>query len=110
MASSVLNLESTAEPLYIDSESLDPDPDPVAPSPPLSAQPATMDNAYALPIDAVLANFSVKEQTGLTDSQVSELRNKHGRNGAHPQILQSFEFLSSLRPLARPAVSDTALT
>ncbi|KAM0520171.1 hypothetical protein ACHAPE_003451 [Trichoderma viride] len=39
-----------------------------------------MDNAYALPIDAVLANFSVKEQTGLTDNQVSELRNKHGRN------------------------------
>lgn len=82
MASSVLNLESAAEPLYIYSESLDPVPDPVAPSPPLSAQPATMDNAYALPIDAVLANFSVKEQTGLTDNQVSELRNKHGRNGA----------------------------
>ncbi|KAM0451349.1 hypothetical protein ACHAPV_005334 [Trichoderma viride] len=39
-----------------------------------------MDNAYALPIDAVLANFSVKEKTGLTDNQVSELRNQHGRN------------------------------
>lgn len=42
-----------------------------------------MDNAYALPIDAVLANFSVKEKTGLTDNQVSELRNQHGRNGVY---------------------------
>jgi hypothetical protein len=41
-----------------------------------------MDNAYALPIDAVLANFKVEEHNGLTDNQVTELRNKHGRNGA----------------------------
>jgi hypothetical protein len=41
-----------------------------------------MDNAYALPIDAVLANFHVEEHNGLTDNQVTELRNKHGRNGA----------------------------
>lgn len=46
-----------------------------------------MDNAYALPIDAVLANFSVKQQSGLTDNQVSELRKKHGRNGT--QFLES---------------------
>ncbi|PKK47963.1 hypothetical protein CI102_8010 [Trichoderma harzianum] len=39
-----------------------------------------MDNAYALPIDAVLANFKVEEHNGLTDNQVTELRNKHGRN------------------------------
>ncbi|UKZ77862.1 hypothetical protein TrVFT333_005588 [Trichoderma virens FT-333] len=39
-----------------------------------------MDNAYALPIDAVLANFHVEEHNGLTDNQVTELRNKHGRN------------------------------
>ncbi|KAK1239653.1 hypothetical protein MKX07_001107 [Trichoderma sp. CBMAI-0711] len=39
-----------------------------------------MDNAYALPIDAVLANFNVQERSGLTDSQVEELRKKHGRN------------------------------
>ncbi|KAH0498837.1 hypothetical protein TgHK011_006067 [Trichoderma gracile] len=39
-----------------------------------------MDNAYALPIDAVLANFNVQERSGLTDSQVEELRKKYGRN------------------------------
>ncbi|PHH71429.1 hypothetical protein CDD80_5286 [Ophiocordyceps camponoti-rufipedis] len=39
-----------------------------------------MDNAFARPITAVLAEFQVDEQKGLSDSQVRQLRNKHGRN------------------------------
>ncbi|EGU89244.1 hypothetical protein FOXB_00197 [Fusarium oxysporum f. sp. conglutinans Fo5176] len=39
-----------------------------------------MENAFAKPVGDVLANFNVNEATGLSDSQVTELRNKHGRN------------------------------
>lgn len=39
-----------------------------------------MDNAFARPITAVLAEFQVDEHKGLSDSQVRQLRNKHGRN------------------------------
>lgn len=39
-----------------------------------------MESAFAKPVGDVLANFNVNEATGLSDSQVTELRNKHGRN------------------------------
>ena len=40
-----------------------------------------MDDAFARPIDQVLANFKVDERAGLSDKQVEELRNKFGKNG-----------------------------
>jgi hypothetical protein len=61
-----------------------------------------MDNAYALPIDAVLANFNVQERSGLTDSQVEELRKKHGRNGAQTPNRQVWN------TPARPGGRETA--
>jgi Ca2+ transporting ATPase len=39
-----------------------------------------MESAFAKPVDDVLANFKVNAKTGLSDAQVTELRNKHGRN------------------------------
>ncbi|KAI0442468.1 putative calcium P-type ATPase [Xylaria telfairii] len=39
-----------------------------------------MENAFAQPIEAVLDHFQVDPKTGLTDSQVVELRVKHGKN------------------------------
>ncbi|KAK7408156.1 hypothetical protein QQX98_009685 [Neonectria punicea] len=39
-----------------------------------------MDDAFARPVDEVLANFNVDNVTGLSDAQVVDLRNKHGRN------------------------------
>ncbi|CAM1507257.1 Fc.00g068980.m01.CDS01 [Cosmosporella sp. VM-42] len=39
-----------------------------------------MDNAFACPVDEVLATFDVDQNTGLSDGQVNELRQKHGRN------------------------------
>lgn len=40
-----------------------------------------MDNAYAQPIDKVLKGLGVDATNGLTDSQVIDLRSKHGKNG-----------------------------
>lgn len=42
-----------------------------------------MENAFAHPIATVLANFDVDEHDGLSNKQVEDLRNKHGRNGTH---------------------------
>ncbi|KAK5987606.1 Calcium-transporting ATPase sarcoplasmic/endoplasmic reticulum type [Cladobotryum mycophilum] len=39
-----------------------------------------MDKAYAASIEEVLNNFHVDDHNGLSDNQVTELRNKHGRN------------------------------
>lgn len=39
-----------------------------------------MESAFAKPVDDVLANFKVDAKTGLSDAQVTELRNKYGRN------------------------------
>ncbi|KAF7559682.1 hypothetical protein G7046_g4476 [Stylonectria norvegica] len=39
-----------------------------------------MENAFARPVDDVLAAFHVDKSAGLSDSQVQDLRNKHGRN------------------------------
>ncbi|KFA64127.1 hypothetical protein S40285_00796 [Stachybotrys chlorohalonatus IBT 40285] len=39
-----------------------------------------MENAFAHPIDEVVANFGADANTGLTASQVADLRKKHGRN------------------------------
>ncbi|KAI1500114.1 calcium-transporting ATPase sarcoplasmic/endoplasmic reticulum type [Biscogniauxia marginata] len=39
-----------------------------------------MESAFAKPIQAVLANFGVDAQAGLTDEQVIDLRTKHGKN------------------------------
>ncbi|KAI1631551.1 calcium-transporting ATPase sarcoplasmic/endoplasmic reticulum type [Biscogniauxia mediterranea] len=39
-----------------------------------------MENAFARPIEAVLANFGVDAHDGLTDEQVVDLRTKHGKN------------------------------
>ncbi|KAJ2901368.1 uncharacterized protein MKZ38_001922 [Zalerion maritima] len=39
-----------------------------------------MENAYAHPIRRVLGSFSVDATRGLSDEQISELRNKHGKN------------------------------
>ncbi|RDA92298.1 hypothetical protein CP533_3271 [Ophiocordyceps camponoti-saundersi (nom. inval.)] len=39
-----------------------------------------MENAFARPIAAVLAEFDVDESKGLNDQQVQQLRKKHGRN------------------------------
>ncbi|TPX16644.1 uncharacterized protein E0L32_003585 [Thyridium curvatum] len=39
-----------------------------------------MDNAYAQPIDKVLKGLGVDATNGLTDSQVIDLRSKHGKN------------------------------
>lgn len=40
-----------------------------------------MENAFARSTDEVLSTFGVKASAGLTDTQVKELRNKHGKNG-----------------------------
>ncbi|KAI0428817.1 putative calcium P-type ATPase [Xylaria sp. FL1042] len=39
-----------------------------------------MENAFAQPIQAVLAHFQVDPKAGLTDEQVIQLRTKHGKN------------------------------
>ncbi|KAL2757105.1 hypothetical protein ACRALDRAFT_2101739 [Sodiomyces alcalophilus JCM 7366] len=39
-----------------------------------------MDNAFAKPVDQVLANFKVDARTGLRDDQVKSLRSKYGKN------------------------------
>ncbi|KAF7537887.1 hypothetical protein G7Z17_g12764 [Cylindrodendrum hubeiense] len=39
-----------------------------------------MEDAFAHPADEVLANFNVNSIEGLSDAQVADLRNKHGRN------------------------------
>ncbi|KEY67519.1 hypothetical protein S7711_02438 [Stachybotrys chartarum IBT 7711] len=39
-----------------------------------------MENAFAHPIDEVVANFGADANTGLTANQVADLRKKHGRN------------------------------
>ncbi|KAI1487225.1 calcium-transporting ATPase sarcoplasmic/endoplasmic reticulum type [Biscogniauxia mediterranea] len=39
-----------------------------------------MENAFARPIEEVLANFGVDAHDGLTDEQVVDLRTKHGKN------------------------------
>ncbi|KAI1481692.1 hypothetical protein K445DRAFT_315097 [Daldinia sp. EC12] len=39
-----------------------------------------MESAFAKPTDEVLAEFNVDPKAGLTDEQIAELRNKHGRN------------------------------
>jgi len=40
-----------------------------------------MENAFAKPVDDVLAELGVNPATGLTDEQVSRQRAKHGKNG-----------------------------
>jgi Ca2+ transporting ATPase len=45
-----------------------------------------MENAFAHPIDEVVANFGADANTGLTANQVADLRKKHGRNGT-PAVL-----------------------
>ncbi|KUI66000.1 Sarcoplasmic/endoplasmic reticulum calcium ATPase 3 [Cytospora mali] len=39
-----------------------------------------MENAFSKPIDEVLSTLGVQASTGLTDAQVTKLRNKHGKN------------------------------
>lgn len=39
-----------------------------------------MEDAFARSADEVLANFQVDSVDGLSDAQVADLRNKHGRN------------------------------
>ncbi|KAG4220417.1 hypothetical protein PC116_g31104, partial [Phytophthora cactorum] len=39
-----------------------------------------MESAFAKPTDEVLAEFNVDPKAGLTDEQIAELRNKHGKN------------------------------
>lgn len=39
-----------------------------------------MESAFAHPVRDVLANFNVKDTSGLSDAEVENLRNKHGRN------------------------------
>jgi Ca2+ transporting ATPase len=39
-----------------------------------------MDNAFARPVDQVLAEFQVDVGAGLTNAQVKQSREKHGRN------------------------------
>ncbi|ROV97518.1 hypothetical protein VSDG_04546 [Cytospora chrysosperma] len=39
-----------------------------------------MENAFAKPTDQVLSTLGVQASTGLTDAQVTELRNKYGKN------------------------------
>lgn len=39
-----------------------------------------MEDAFARPVDEVLAHFGVAGTSGLNDAQVAELRKKHGRN------------------------------
>jgi hypothetical protein len=41
-----------------------------------------MESAFLAPTDEVLRHFQVDHHAGLTDKQVTELRNKHGRNCA----------------------------
>jgi hypothetical protein len=40
-----------------------------------------MENAFAQPVDKVLAHFQADPKDGLTDTQVTQLRNKYGSNG-----------------------------
>lgn len=40
-----------------------------------------MEDAFAHPIGQVLGHFKVDSKAGLTDAQVLEQRNKHGKNG-----------------------------
>ena len=40
-----------------------------------------MENAYVSSPEAVLQRFQVAESSGLSDEQVSQSRDKHGRNG-----------------------------
>lgn len=47
-----------------------------------SCPSVTMESAFLTPISKVLGHFQVDEHAGLTDKQVTELRNKHGRNCA----------------------------
>jgi magnesium-transporting ATPase (P-type) len=42
---------------------------------------ANMDNAYVQSTSAVLKHFDVQEASGLSNSAVTESRQKHGRNG-----------------------------
>ncbi|KAK6954501.1 hypothetical protein Daesc_004468 [Daldinia eschscholtzii] len=39
-----------------------------------------MESAFAKPTNEVLAEFNVDPKAGLTDEQIAELRNKHGKN------------------------------
>lgn len=39
-----------------------------------------MESAFAKPTNEVLAAFEVDPKAGLTDEQITELRNKHGKN------------------------------
>jgi hypothetical protein len=48
-----------------------------------------MDNAFATPIDQVLAKFQVDADAGLSNDQVNELRKKHGSNGESPLFAPS---------------------
>ena len=50
-----------------------------------------MESSFARSIKQVLENFNVKPSQGLTDAQVSDLRKKHGRNGAYTRNRQSPE-------------------
>jgi Ca2+ transporting ATPase len=56
----------------------------------------TMESAFAKPVGDVLANFNVNEATGLSDSQVTELRNKHGRNCTSDTLGNPATFLNCL--------------
>lgn len=40
-----------------------------------------MDNAFARPVEAVLANFDVDTSRGLSDEKIVALRKIHGKNG-----------------------------
>jgi Ca2+ transporting ATPase len=49
-----------------------------------------MDNAYTRTPAEVLQHFQVTEQKGLSESQVNDLRTKHGKNGeSGPSVLKS---------------------
>jgi hypothetical protein len=47
-----------------------------------------MDSAYAHSATEVLQHFSVFETKGLSDAQVQESRDKHGRNGKQTRFPQ----------------------
>ncbi|KAI5866925.1 calcium-transporting ATPase sarcoplasmic/endoplasmic reticulum type [Durotheca rogersii] len=72
-----------------------------------------MENAFAKPIDEILANFKVDPRAGLTDDQAAELRTKHGKNSIPEEpptplwelILEQFKDQLVLILLASAALS-----
>lgn len=45
-----------------------------------------MENSYILSAEEALKYFDVSEETGLSDPQVNNLREKYGNNGLDPYV------------------------